>query len=316
MDIPLIDISGFDDHDIARTRTIADQWGTAFATVGFASIIGHGISETLLDDLYAEAQKLFALPLSLKMEAYDGAKRHQGYSPIGQEAVGRSAGGTPAPTDLCESIQFVDLHVEDDKLRYWPEILRSTQSLLCEFAREAAALDRRLMRITARALDLNEDYFVPHYARMTTKLRLVNYPDQESAPLAGQLRNAAHTDFGGFTILRQDNAPGGLQVQMPNGDWIDVAPVPASLVINAGDLIQRWTNDRFRSNLHRVINPPRGLTGSMQRLSIVVFTGPNADTLITCLPTCAGETGAKYPPIISSEHTRERQQLAYLGSPG
>ena len=316
MTIPLIDISGFDGDDAEHRQEIADQWGAAFKTVGFASVAGHGISETLIESLYREAQSFFASPLAQKMEAYDSAARHQGYSPMGQEAVGRSEGGKVAPTDLCESIQFVDLHAVANRPAVWPAKLRPVERILCDFATEAAALERKLMRITALALDLDEDYFEPYYARMTTKLRLVNYPDQKEEPLPGQLRNAAHTDFGGFTILRQDDAPGGLQVRMPDGNWIDVTPVPATLVINAGDLIQRWTNDCFRSNLHRVINPPRGLTGSTQRLSIVVFTGPNPDTLIRCLPTCAGETGPKYPPIISSDHTRERQRLAYLSAAG
>lgn len=313
MTIPLIDISGFDRAGRDRKAAIARDWHAAFATVGFASIVGHGIPEELAGGVYREARRFFDLPLSAKMKSYDPAARHEGYSPMGQEAVGRSTGDA-APTDLCESIQFVNLHLGEDRPHQWPAMLRRVRPLLVDYIMAAAALERRLMRITAVALDLAEDYFEPHYARMATKLRLVDYPDQGTEPLPGQLRNAAHTDFGGFTILRQDDAPGGLQVEMPDGAWVDVTPVPHALVINAGDLIQRWTNDRFRSNLHRVINPPRGLTGSTRRLSIVVFTGPNPDTLITCLPSCAGEAGAKYPPIISSEHTRERQQLAYLAA--
>jgi len=312
MGVPLIDIADFDGGDLFAKQEIARRWGSAFETVGFASIVGHGISETIIRNIYAEAQRFFDLPHDLKMQCYDQGRRNEGFSPMGREAVGRSAGDA-APIDLCQSIQFVNLHLGEDRPRHWPHGLRQIQADVSSFVAAAAELERKLMRITAVSLDLEEDYFDPHYKRMTTKLRLVDYPDQPTEPAPGQLRNAAHTDFGGFTILRQDDAPGGLQVRLPDGDWIDVKPIPGALVINAGDLIQRWTNDRFRSNLHRVINPPRHLTGSTRRLSIVVFTGPNPDTLITPLPTCLGD-GAKYPPILSSDHTRERERLAYLAS--
>jgi len=313
MVIPLIDIADFDGGSLSTKQEIARQWGKAFETVGFASIVGHGISETLISDIYTEARRFFDLPHDLKMQCYDQDMRKEGFSPMGQEAVGRSAGGA-APIDLCQSIQFVNLHLGEDRPRHWPHGLRQIQTVVSGFVVAAAELERKLMRITAVSLDLEEDYFDPYSKKMTTKLRLVDYPDQPMEPAPGQLRNAAHTDFGGFTILRQDDAPGGLQVRLLDADWVDVKPIPGALVINAGDLIQRWTNDRFHSNLHRVINPPRHLTGSTRRLSIVVFTGPNPDTLITPLPTCLDDNGAKYPPILSSAHTLERERLAYLAS--
>jgi isopenicillin N synthase-like dioxygenase len=220
--------------------------------------------------------------------------------------------GNALPPDLSEAVQFLNAHLENAPGNIWPEEPLDFRQTVEQFVSQAAALERQLMRISAAALDLEEDYFEPFYDRMTTKLRLVNYPDQPDEPLPEQLRNAAHTDFGGFTILRQDDAPGGLQVKAPSGQWIDVKPVRNALVINAGDLIQRWTNDRWHSNLHRVVNPPRGLTGSTRRISIVVFTGPNPDTLVSCLRTCCGADGkGKYPPINATDHVRERVRQTY-----
>src|SRR5260221_9066208 len=127
------------------------------------------------------------------------------------------------------------------------------------------------MRMSAPALDLPDGYFDRYYDRMATTLRLVQYPDHEGDPLPGQLRYGAHTDYTGFTILRQDDAPGGLQVLAPGGAWIEVPPVRGALVVNAGDLLARWTNDRWKSNVHPVVNPPRALTGSGPRLSLSFF---------------------------------------------
>jgi isopenicillin N synthase-like dioxygenase len=311
MEIPLIDIGGFESADHSERQAVATKWGKAFETVGFASIVGHGISEFLFDGIYAKATNFFDQPLDVKMRWHLPSANGVGYSPVGAEAVARSM-GKALPPDLSEALQFLNVHLGDSDGNIWPESPPDFRRTVEQFVLEAAALERRLMRISATALNLEADYFEPFYDRMSTKLRLVNYPDQPDEPMPGQLRNGAHTDFGGFTILRQDDAPGGLQVKVPDDQWIDVKPVRGALVINAGDLIQRWTNDRWNSNVHRVINPPRQLTGSTRRISIVLFTGPNPDTVVTCLPTCCGSDGkGKYPPINATDHVRERVRQTY-----
>jgi isopenicillin N synthase-like dioxygenase len=229
-----------------------------------------------------------------------------------ESTLARCAAGNFAPDYLwqCTRVTTVDLHRPLVQAAKWPPDLMPFWDLAHRYAVAMGTLSRLLMRISAIALDLNENYFDDVYAGMTTKLRFAIYPDQVEPPAPGQYRNAPHTDFNGFTILRQDDAPGGLQVQLADGEWIDVLPVAGSLVINAGHLVQRWTNDRWRSNVHRVINPPRALTGSAQRLSIVLFTGPDPRAEIACLPGCApaGSAGT-YPPIIAGDHVREKVRL-------
>eukprot|EP00971_Amphidinium_carterae_P236528 4694147-Amphidinium_carterae.1 len=169
------------------------------------------------------------------------------------------------------------------------------------------------MQITACALDLPICYFDKFYFKPegfsaedvlgVAILRLAYYPasDPQDAPPEGQLRFGEHTDYTGFTILWQDqNADGpqhgnalrppqgGLQVRMPDGSWVDCPPTPGSFTINSGDLIQVWTNDEFRSGMHRVANPPPGSTDD--RLSLVLFTGPAHDTVVEALPTCCSDT--------------------------
>jgi isopenicillin N synthase-like dioxygenase len=298
--IPVIDVSGFDAGGGER-QNIARAWDAAFRTAGFCSLVGYGTT-TLVDEAYHAARAYFSLPLARRSAC-------PGYLAYGAEAVGRASGRHAEP-DLVEAIQFDDLHRPPVQAAKWPPDLMPFWDLAHRYAVAMGTLSRLLMRISAIALDLNENYFDDVYAGMTTKLRFAIYPDQVEPPAPGQYRNAPHTDFNGFTILRQDDAPGGLQVQLADGEWLDVLPVAGSLVINAGDLIQRWTNDRWRSNVHRVINPPRALTGSAQRLSIVLFTGPDPRAEIACLPGCApaGSAGT-YPPIIAGDHVREKVRL-------
>jgi isopenicillin N synthase-like dioxygenase len=168
-------------------------------------------------------------------------------------------------------------------------------------------LSRQLMQLAALALELPQDWFDAMYAQPALTLRFVNYPDQEQLPEPGQLRYGAHHDYGGLTILRQDHAPGGLQVCDRAGQWHDAPPHPGGLVLNVGDLMSRWTNGRWRSTLHRVINPPRDLTGSTQRLSMVAFTGPNAATEVACLPTCTGPGNpARFEPVNAQAYVQAK----------
>jgi isopenicillin N synthase-like dioxygenase len=130
-------------------------------------------------------------------------------------------------------------------------------------------------------------------------MRLNYYPAPATEPAPGQLRAGAHTDYGGFTILSGEDVPGGLQVRTRDGRWVDVTTTPTTFVVNIGDLLMRWTNDRWLSNLHRVVNPPAGAETPGARLSIAFFNHPNYDVLIECLPS---QGPARHPPVLSGEY--------------
>jgi isopenicillin N synthase-like dioxygenase len=175
-----------------------------------------------------------------------------------------------------------------------------------EYCAAMRSLTGHLTRLSALALDLDEDYFSPWYADPALPLRFVNYPDQPDPPMLGQLRYGAHHDYGGLTILRQDSAPGGLQIFVDDA-WSDVPMVPDAFVINVGDLMARWTNDRWRSTLHRVVNPDRALTGSTARLSMVAFTGPNETLPIACLPSCcSADRPPRYEPVVAGAYVQAK----------
>jgi len=319
--IPQIDIAPFLAGDPAGRRRVARRWAEAFETVGFATITGHGIPDHLPDALHAMAGRFFDLPAAVKQRCtLPGEARSQGYVGVAVEALANTVGdgGAPAPPDLCETITFQHCDWERRGIanafdrsvfvpNIWPDAPAGFRALVETYFDRVYDLAQSLMRLGALALELPEDHFAPFYDRMSTQLRLTNYPDQAAAPLPGQLRSGAHTDYLGFTILRQDGAPGGLQVRLPDGGWTDVAPVPGAFVINAGDLLSRWTNGRWKSNLHRVVNPPRHLGSSARRISIVFFTGPNHDSLIECLPTCrSADNPPRYPAVRAWEHFMEK----------
>ncbi|MEI9996509.1 MAG: 2-oxoglutarate and iron-dependent oxygenase domain-containing protein [Rhizomicrobium sp.] len=318
MQIPVIDIAPFASGDRQAAQEVAQAWNDAFSTVGFAAVAGHGIAPELLDGIYAQAMRFFERPAAEKNRFdFPDRGRGQGYLPMGRETVG--AGRDPAAQpDLCESLTFANPRFDtaapdgawDARLyapNLWPDDMPGFRETVEAYIAAGRALALELMRLSAAALGLADAHFTPFFDRMELNLRCVLYPDQPEPPPQGALRYAPHTDFSGFTILRQDAAPGGLQVKTEDG-WIDVPSVPGTLVINAGDLIRRWTNDRWRSNLHRVVNPPRDRTMGTRRLSVVLFTGPNSDAEITCLPGC-GVAG--YPPILAGLHSEERMRQTY-----
>jgi isopenicillin N synthase-like dioxygenase len=178
-----------------------------------------------------------------------------------------------------------------------------------QYYSQMGELARDLLRLSALAIKLPERFFDDKVAHHIGRLTMRLYPEQKVSPLPGQLRAGAHTDYGTVTILRPGDSIGGLQVADRQGGWHDVPAIPNSFVINQGDLMARWTNDRWISTLHRVVNPPSEALGGNRRLSIVFFHHPNYDALIECLPTCkAPNETAKYPAITVAEYYALKRQ--------
>ncbi len=164
-------------------------------------------------------------------------------------------------------------------------------------------LAARVMRLFAVALNLPENHFERFIDAPISALRALNYPEQHVAPKPGQLRAGAHTDYGSLTILLPQAGSKGLEIITPDGQWTAVPPVEGAFVINIGDLMARWTNDRWVSTLHRVVNPSPDDGGMARRQSLAFFHQPNWNAEITVLDACLapGET-AKYPPVFSGPY--------------
>jgi isopenicillin N synthase-like dioxygenase len=306
--VPVIDLRPARHGGAAERRQVAGAIDRACREIGFFAITGHGVPDRVVERLRRVAHEFFALPMAEKL-----ASRHpvpgtnRGYHPVGGEALSQ-ANDAVAPPDLKEFFHVGPVVVGDDayytsaegRAHFVPNIWPSAElaGAATEYYTTMSGLIVFLMRLAALALGVEERFFDDKVDRSIGTMRLNYYPAQTAAPPPGQLRASAHTDYGGFTILSGEDVPGGLQVRARAGDWIDVPTSPTRFVVNIGDLLMRWTNDRWLSNLHRVVNPPaEGVTGA--RLSIAFFNHPNYDALIECLPT---QGPARHPPVRSGEY--------------
>ena len=321
--ILVIDIAPFLSGGSMDRQRVARTFGRTFEEIGFACIVGHGIPEEIVLRTYDAARRFFDLPEQEKLlSSIADRVKDRGYVPIGVESVAITRNQIQ-PADLCEALVFNAMDretgvpqpgsISDTTGNIYPRAPKGLAPAFHDYFLQIDKFAGRLMQIAALALDLREDFFDPHTNRRRGRLRVINYPDQGEEPLPGQLRYGAHSDYGSFTILRQDAAPGELQVQMPNGSWEDVRPMPEAFVINIGDLMARWTNDRWKSTLHRVSNPPRNVVGTTRRISMAYFVGVNADAMIECLGTCKSvDQEAKYAPVRAADYIAEKLDRSML----
>ena len=309
MNLAIVDIAPFLAGDAAARADVGRAFGEAFETTGFAVVVGHGVPEQLATDLYQELKLYFAKPRAEKLaHSPPEQTKGRGYLPMGIESVAKTLSGETAP-DLCEALVFSAPHREavTERPNIWPDDPPGLRSLIERWRTHILALTQQLMQLSALALDLPEDHFADAYADPSLVLRFVHYPDQPDPPAKGQLRYGAHHDYGGLTLLRQDEAPGGLEIRDADGTWREAGVVRNSFVINVGDLMARWTNGRWRSTLHRVSNPDRSLVGSTARLSMVAFTGPHEMTEVTALPSCVdAEHPPRFAPVLAGEYVMRK----------
>ena len=312
--IPVIDLSLARQGSAADRLVVARQVDAACREIGFFAITGHGVEPGIVADLRSAAHAFFALPQAEKLRArHPVPGTNRGYHPVGGEALATANDGD-TPPDLKEFFHVGPVDVTDDAYftaeparrhfqpNIWPAAPDGFERAATVYYRAMSGLVVLLMRLTALALLLEESFFDARIDRSIGAMRLNYYPAQSAAPREGQLRAGPHTDYGGFTILSGEDVPGGLQVRTRGGTWIDVRTEPMSFVVNIGDLLMRWTNDRWLSNLHRVVNP-RSSEPPGARLSIAFFNHPNYDTLIECL---APPGQAKYPPVLSGDYRDQK----------
>lgn len=320
--IPEIDLEPFFLGDERSKLAVGREVDEALRTVGFMTIVGHGVTDELIQRVRHTALEFFALPIEEKMLAATPPERlSRGYNPIGNRSLAYTL-GVEAPPDLQEGFALgpIDGGAPDPSLgpeaerlfapNRWPQRPADFRPTIEAYYRRLEQLAAAMMQIFAVGLDLPESYFDDKIDRHTSAIRVIHYPPQPEPPEEGQLRAGAHTDYGTLTILYGDDSPGSLQVKRRDGDWIDVHPAPGALVCNIGDLMARWTNDRWVSNLHRVANPPPEQAGS-GRISMPFFHNANHDALIECIPSCVGPGGeARYPPIRFADHYLGKQTKA------
>ena len=324
-EIPLIDIGPYFDGSQADKQRVAAEISRACERIGFFLVSGHGVDLALCERARDMARAFFDLPLEerLSIRRQQGDLSVRGYEPVGTEHLSATI-GVEAPPDLKESISFGPLVVSDHPSCHtaaaapcyapniWPSHPAGLRHTMEAYFRALELLGWHLHRLAAIAFDLPEDHFDARLERGFSILRVLNYPEQRTAPHEGQLRAGEHSDYDNLTICLIEDKPGGLQARSPNGTWVDVPAVAGSFVVNIGDFLMRWTNDRWRSTRHRVLNPPHASGG---RLSFCHFVEPNYDAVIECLPTCHGpDEPAKYPPIAAGDYMLEKFSVQASGA--
>ena len=327
--VPIIDIGPFLAGTPEGRRDVARQVDEACVEFGFFAITGHGVPSATTDRLRAIAHEFFEYDVAEKIRAvHKVPATPRGYRVLAGESVGRTF-GTDAPPDLKEYYHMGrdhwpedDYHTGEEGRRYfipnlWPERPAGFEDAAMTHYRSMEALDAQIMKIAACALDLPDDFFDDKIDRHVSAMRLNYYPPQTTDPEPGQLRSGAHTDYGLFTLLLGEGGVGGLQIRTRNGDWVDVVTQPEFFVINIGDLLMRWTNDRWISNLHRVANPEPGAARNVGRLSITFFHQPDYDAMIECIPSCTGpDNPARYAPVRSGDYRDVKYAEARLVDSG
>jgi isopenicillin N synthase-like dioxygenase len=308
--LPVIDLAPARDGGPADRRRIAGLIDQACVEIGFFAVTGHGVTESVCRDLREAAHQFFALSPEAKRRASPTDDRTpRGYHAPGGEALA-AANDVVAPPDLKEFYHVGPVDVAADAYytspkgrqfflpNIWPADPPGFRAAAITYYRALHQLVGFLMRLTALGLGIDETFFDDKVSRSIGTMRLNYYPRQLQPPLAGQLRAGAHTDYGGLTILNGEDVA-GLQVWTRSGRWIDVRTPPERFVVNIGDLLMRWTNDRWLSNMHRVVNPPLEDGRNPPRLSIAFFNHPNWDVMIECV----APTGqAKHAPVMSGDY--------------
>lgn len=318
-EVPTIDL----DRDPAVVGREVDD---TLRSVGFFQIVHHGVPDAVADACWDAAAAFFDLPMEQKQSVQRAEGGLYGYFPMRSESLAASR-GIVTPGDLKESFNmgpiappahpFTDA---DEAALFaenrWPAALPDMRSA---WEAEFTALNdlcTRLMSIFALGLDLPADAFETAIEGGAGALRAINYPEQQTAPEADQLRAGAHTDYGTLTVLRQQLGRSGLQVFDERAEaWLDVPAVPGALVINIGDLMARWTNDRWTSTLHRVANAEAQSGVGARRQSMPFFHNANYSAPIEALPTCvpAGER-PRYERVLAGPYLAAKSRRSMVPS--
>jgi isopenicillin N synthase-like dioxygenase len=309
--LPLVDIGPFLNPGPAPEGdgdAVAGAIDRSCREIGFFLVTGHGIDPDVRAGLLAMARRFFGLPVGEKEALAIGRSGcHRGYVGVATETLDDA---NTLAGDLKETLDTGEEHGPDH-----PEVVAGTplhgpnqlpdlpgfRAALETYRAQAIAAAEAIQRAMARALGLDDSFFVSLGATMY-HLRLIHYPPQATLPPAeGQLGCGAHTDYGTLTVLTDDGV-GGLQVMRRDGRWIDVSVPEDAVVVNLGDLMAIWTNDRWVSTPHRVVNPPE-----VDRYSMPLFVTPPFRAGISCLPTCL-EPGEqpRYEPLVSGPYLLSR----------
>jgi isopenicillin N synthase-like dioxygenase len=318
--VPVLDLSPWYSGDPAGRRQLAERVDSALSSVGFLLVTGHGVPAQLRAAVRAAAAGFFALPVPVK-QRYAVSVMGRGWLPPGVEANGY-AEGTPTPPDLKESYSLgADTPTGDAEVdaywfqpNVWPAEVPALRAAVTAYLAEMRRLADDLLRICAAALGRPDDFFTKVGDHPTNTFNLNWYPpiDVVGEPLPGQYRIGPHTDFGTVTILDREPGAGGLQLwDAATREWVDAPYDPAAFTINTGDLLARWSGERWTSNRHRVL-PPSPDAPAESLVSLVYFHETNHDTVVEALKPPVGRRD-DLAPVVAADFLRARLDAITVG---
>ncbi|WP_109481745.1 2-oxoglutarate and iron-dependent oxygenase domain-containing protein [Paraburkholderia sp. C35] len=299
--IPIVDLAGVRDGDRDALLRAGREIHDACTTIGFFYIINHGVPQAAIDRAEQAARQFFAFPVETKRRAAVN-HRHRGFNALGDATMYQAK-----RPDYKEFYSIgLELPEDDPDVRAgqalrgpnnWPDFMPALQPALYGYYEEVGACGAALLRAVAAGLGVSEDFFAPRYTKRMQRTQMVYYPPQPPQSDEQQFGVAPHTDYGCITLLWQDRV-GGLQVrEIANETWIDAPPIEGSFVVNVGDLLARWTNDRFRSTLHRVIN-----ASGRERYSIATFYDPTYTSSVDPRDLGTAQSDCKYEPVAAGDY--------------
>ncbi|KAL2818019.1 hypothetical protein BJX63DRAFT_440315 [Aspergillus granulosus] len=310
--IPVIDISGYLNNDKEKTKDIVNSLHAAFQNPGFLQITGHAISASLRSATLSALSSFFSLPLETKLTVHrNKSSCLRGYEVIGEQTLEAAVGG-----DQKEGFMIGPELPETGRFLQGPnqwvaeELCPGFREIFMEYFSAVHGLSVKVFRLVALSLELSEGYFDRFVGSKDSiaMCRAHRYPPTTKEMATKTRGIGAHTDFGALTLLLQDEV-GGLEVYYePDDIWYPVPYVPDAFVVNIGDMLERWTNNRYKSTRHRVISP----VSDRDRYSIAFFNEGLLDQVITCIPTCVEEAEEPlHEPITAEQHLRNRYGGTY-----
>lgn len=319
--IPIVDLSPMRGNDERAKKSLAGEIDQAFTTVGFCYAVNHGVPQQIIDTAFTAAARFYALPVAQKnkvavnnlFRGYSGLddelRSYNEYNSDGtpSEAGAKSTSGGKEMFNLSLEVAEGDSDPQPDGWTYgpnnWPDAdMPEFRRAIYPYFEAVCRAGDDLLRAVSLALGVSEDFFLGKYTRNTGQCTVLHYPPLDAAAVAAGIESStAHCDFSCITLLYQDNV-GGLQVQeRATKKWVDATPIAGAFVINVGDMLARWTNHRYVSTPHRVMN-----TSGRQRYSIGTFYNPSATAVVDPRELGIGEKDCLYPPVQAGKYVRAR----------
>jgi isopenicillin N synthase-like dioxygenase len=308
--VPLIDVAELRGGSAAQVEKIAREIREACSSVGFFYVVGHGVPRRLIDSAFDASRSFFAQPPEGKRESKVNSVYHgftemrtdelwgtRNIAPFETFAIGTEL--SPEELSRLPEGSFMGPNV-------WPASMPALRTAALEYFRSVTRSAADVLRAMAISLGATPDFFTAQFQRSASVCTMLHYPPLPASAGSEWVSSTPHTDADCITFLAQDSN-GGLQVQKRGSDqWIDVPPIEGSFVVNIGDLMARWSNDRFTSTTHRVVN-----RSGRERYSIATFNNPDPEAVVDPRHIGVSDADCRYPAITAGAYMAEYMRQIY-----